>query len=280
MHLALANLTPRAIVTTNHDSLIERALVASGRNPEVVTNDEVPATEDYAADRVLVYKITSSREEGQDSRTLSRRVAPSWPRLKSILSVSLVLVAGFPINSPELHDVYEGLAGDEDASSWVLLTDDFDRISESLWRSRGVQVLEAPSIILPDLLARLGDSAPISNLPMHVPEQILVLGDGDRGLEDPVRRMLDRLGVRSVSLMDEPGRGFTLLEKLEHLSRSASAAIVMVGDVASQRPLRRENLMFELGMLVGRMGRERVIIIVPKGQQLPSDVGGLEYPCT
>ena len=77
--------------------------------------------------------------------------------------------------------------------------------------------------------------------------------------------------------------GDTFIESLIHsLPRFDFAALVLTGDdlttsrqVAALGP--RDNVLFELGLFMGRLGRSRTFVIRPRGEQLkiPSDLAGL-----
>jgi len=72
------------------------------------------------------------------------------------------------------------------------------------------------------------------------------------------------------------------------LSRADFAVVVANDDdiVTSRKleqPMPRDNVLFELGLFVGRFGRKRTVLMAPKGQnvKLPSDLTGLSivyYP--
>lgn len=85
----------------------------------------------------------------------------------------------------------------------------------------------------------------------------------------------------------EPVSGLTLIEKLDTQAAKASyAVILMTGDdvgrekgqpVEWDRPRARQNVVLELGMFLGRFGRNHVAILHESGVELPSDIAGLEY---
>ena len=99
--------------------------------------------------------------------------------------------------------------------------------------------------------------------------------------------MLRRWGIEPMILDQEPASGLTIIEKLDAKSVGVSYAIVlMTGDdigqekgqpESSARPRARQNVVLELGMFLGRLGRARVAILYERGVELPSDIAGLEY---
>jgi predicted nucleotide-binding protein len=90
--------------------------------------------------------------------------------------------------------------------------------------------------------------------------------------------------------MEEPHRGNTLIEKLER-HRGVSYAVILctpddVGRAKSkengdrkreERDRPRQNVVMELGYLIGVMGRERVCILKTPNLEMPSDLHGVGY---
>lgn len=75
----------------------------------------------------------------------------------------------------------------------------------------------------------------------------------------------------------------TLSGLLERLDLSDAAVFVLAPDDVTQLrqqtfDIARDNVVFELGLFIGRLGRERTYFVVPRGQaklHLPSDLLGL-----
>jgi predicted nucleotide-binding protein len=73
------------------------------------------------------------------------------------------------------------------------------------------------------------------------------------------------------------------MEDLEREVNSADFAIAVVTgeDVVTSRKRRkvapRDNVVFELGLFMGQLGRDRTVIVTPRGMnlKLPSDLHGL-----
>ena len=51
----------------------------------------------------------------------------------------------------------------------------------------------------------------------------------------------------------------------------------LAADPHPLRPRARQNVIFELGVAVGRLGRERVCPLYEEGVELPSDIHSVEY---
>ena len=93
------------------------------------------------------------------------------------------------------------------------------------------------------------------------------------------------LGERPVILHEQPNRGRTLIEKFEDHAAEVGFAVVLltsddVGAAKEERthnPRARQNVVFEHGFFVAKLGRGRVVAIHEEGVELPSDLDGVLY---
>lgn len=120
-----------------------------------------------------------------------------------------------------------------------------------------------------------------------VPRVFVVHGhDGEAVLL--VERFLNKLGTQPVILRDLPGLGKAIIEKLERYSNVGFAVVLLTpddfggkkADAPSPRPRARQNVIFELGFFIGRLGRHRVAVLHKQGEEpleLPSDYSGILY---
>lgn len=99
-------------------------------------------------------------------------------------------------------------------------------------------------------------------------------------------RVLERgTGREVVVLHEQSNSGRTILEKFEeHASAAAYAVVLLTGDdegralsALEPRARGRQNVIFELGFFFGKLGRERVTVLVDRHVEKPSDVDGLVY---
>ena len=77
------------------------------------------------------------------------------------------------------------------------------------------------------------------------------------------------------------------IEKLEIEGDAAGAVCLFTADdegraqaEQSEKPRARQNVVFEAGYFIGRLGRENVAILVDKGIEIPSDLQGVVYTGT
>jgi predicted nucleotide-binding protein len=89
-------------------------------------------------------------------------------------------------------------------------------------------------------------------------------------------------------LQQMPGRGKTLIEKFEREARDIKLVFVLLtpddtsaspDDTDTEKRRARQNVIFELGFFLGRLGREsgRVLLLHKGPIELPSDIVGIEY---
>ena len=115
---------------------------------------------------------------------------------------------------------------------------------------------------------------------------IFLVHGRDPGAREEVRRYLERVTqLPVVILADQASRGQTIIEKLEaHVPDSAYVVVLMTADdegrLRGEDSLNlraRQNVVFELGMAVGRLGRRNVVVLYEDGVELPSDYYGVGY---
>jgi predicted nucleotide-binding protein len=141
-----------------------------------------------------------------------------------------------------------------------------------------------------DLRERAGEARPASAASSLNSEpdgrRIFVVHGHGHGQKETVARFLAKLNLDPIILHEQADQGKTLIEKFESYAAGARCAVVILtaDDVASskitpeQKELRaRQNVIFELGFFVGKLGRQRTFALVEKGVTLPSDVHGVVY---
>lgn len=116
-------------------------------------------------------------------------------------------------------------------------------------------------------------------------ESIFVVHGRDTAAESQTLLLLERTTGRSaVVLHEQVTGGRTVIEQIERHAAGAGYAIVLLtgDDVGGLRggemkPRARQNVILELGYFWGRIGRDRVAVLVEDGVELPSDAGGIHY---
>jgi len=137
---------------------------------------------------------------------------------------------------------------------------------------------------IPSLTDSSKDSAELTKV-------FIVHGHDDHLLSD-VKTFLYSLGIEPLVLREQHDASLTIIEKLEkHINdKNIGFGIILYtpddeGKAVQEPQLKyraRQNVVFEHGFLTGLYGRERVICLVKKDEniELPGDVSGIVYADT
>lgn len=114
---------------------------------------------------------------------------------------------------------------------------------------------------------------------------IFLVHGQDLAAREQVRRFVERATGMAVVVLDEqPNKGEDLLGKLlAHALRAAFAVVLLTGDdvggpnVDQLKPRARQNVILELGLFLGLLGRSKVAALYQIGVELPSDFVGVGY---
>ena len=119
-----------------------------------------------------------------------------------------------------------------------------------------------------------------------VPNRVFIVYGHDREAREQLDHLLLRLRVEPIMLDRLPRTGATIIERLEDLTDSDFACVLLTPDDKGHKACcpgeiksrARQNVVLELGMVLAKLGRERVAIL-HKGSdlELPSDISGLLY---
>jgi predicted nucleotide-binding protein len=105
-------------------------------------------------------------------------------------------------------------------------------------------------------------------------------------IRDIVNDFLRSIGLEPISLSEEPDRGDTIIEKFERYSKDVNFAIALFSadDVGyaknkmkDKRPRGRQNVVFEFGYFLAKLGRSRARLLVQQGVEIPSNISGMLY---
>ncbi len=114
----------------------------------------------------------------------------------------------------------------------------------------------------------------------------IVHGHDDARKLEVASMIRDLTAVKPVILSERPNQGDTVIENLERAASKAAYAVVIASsdDVGSKmdssnnlKPRARQNVIFELGYFIGKLGRSRVALLVEPNVDRPSDTDGILY---
>lgn len=113
----------------------------------------------------------------------------------------------------------------------------------------------------------------------------IVHGHARAVLHEAVRVLERGTGKDVIVLHEQASAGRTILEKFEDYAADVSFAVVLLtGDdeggmraSSEAHPRGRQNVIFELGFFFGKLGRQRVVVLLEENVERPSDIAGLVY---
>ena len=118
--------------------------------------------------------------------------------------------------------------------------------------------------------------------------KIFIVHGHDEEIKQAVARTVEKISLVPIILHERPNKGRTIIEKFEDYT-DVNFAIVLLSpdDIAypknksseDKKFRARQNVIFELGFFVGKLGREHVFILYREGHnfEFPSDYSGICY---
>ncbi|MEO8621978.1 MAG: nucleotide-binding protein [bacterium] len=142
-----------------------------------------------------------------------------------------------------------------------------------------------------DRFGEVSSLAVAPSAPGMLGKRVFVVHGHDDAAKAAVEILLRDLGLEPIVLHRQPDAGQTLIEKFETYSDVGYAFVLLTPDdiaYSSEQeslpePLRakewraRQNVVFEYGFFVGKLGRSRVCCLFNGSVTLPSDLHGLAY---
>jgi predicted nucleotide-binding protein len=162
---------------------------------------------------------------------------------------------------------------------------------------RFVQELE----LFEDSDASVAPSRATGKSQRHWVGKVFVVHGHDEKLKSQVARFLEQLDLQPIILHEQADQGQTIIEKFEKHSDVSFAVVLLTPDdvggklngksssqrlkwlgpetegKASLKSRARQNVIFEFGYFLGKLGRSNVCGLYCEGVELPSDYSGVLY---
>ncbi len=114
--------------------------------------------------------------------------------------------------------------------------------------------------------------------------QIFVVHGHDEIAKLEMESFILSLGLQPIILHMQPSSGRTIIEKIEHYSNVGFGVVLYtpcdvgnkIGELAGNYRA-RQNVVFEHGFLIGKLGRSRVSAVVKGEIEKPNDISGVVY---
>jgi predicted nucleotide-binding protein len=120
----------------------------------------------------------------------------------------------------------------------------------------------------------------------HIGDTIFIVHGHDGDTKQQVAGFVERItGERPVILHEKADSGRTVIEKFEEYAGEVGFAIILLTaddegqkkGAASLNLRARQNVVFEFGYFMAKLGRSRVVALHEADVELPSDVAGILY---
>ncbi|MCQ1764715.1 nucleotide-binding protein [Neorhizobium galegae] len=119
-------------------------------------------------------------------------------------------------------------------------------------------------------------------MPGDEQDKVFIVHGHDSAALHRVARYLGKMKLRELVLNEQANAGHTVMSKFMELSDGVKFAVVILsaddvggakGGSQAYRP--RQNVVFELGYFLGKLGRQRVAVLKSGDLELPSDFAGV-----
>lgn len=114
--------------------------------------------------------------------------------------------------------------------------------------------------------------------------KVFIVHGHDEGLKNEVARFVERQGLEAIILHEQVSRSQTIIEKIESYSEVGFSIVLYtpcdIGGSSSSgetQPRARQNVIFEHGYFVAKLGRENVIALNKGDVEIPNDLSGMIY---
>lgn len=118
-------------------------------------------------------------------------------------------------------------------------------------------------------------------------QRIFIVHGHDGELKEAVARIIEKQGIEAIILSEQANTGKTIIEKFEKYSDVGCAICLFTADDSGKqnaakefKPRARQNVVFETGYFIGKLGRDRIVILSDEGIEIPSDLSGVVYTNT
>jgi predicted nucleotide-binding protein len=115
---------------------------------------------------------------------------------------------------------------------------------------------------------------------------VFIVHGREEASKQAVARFVEKVGLNAIILHEQSNRGRTVIEKFEHHADVQFAINILTPDdigrlvteTEENATLRaRQNVIFEMGYFIGRIGRDRVFPLKKGDLDIPSDYSGVVY---
>jgi predicted nucleotide-binding protein len=117
--------------------------------------------------------------------------------------------------------------------------------------------------------------------------RVFIVHGHDELVKTQTARFIEKLGFEAIILHEQASRGKTIIEKIETYTNVGFAIVLYTADdkgnskgeagTGQLNDRARQNVVFEHGYLMAKLGRDRVVPLVNGRIELPGDISGMVY---
>ncbi len=116
--------------------------------------------------------------------------------------------------------------------------------------------------------------------------KVFIVHGHDNAAKLEMARTLEKAGFEAIILHEQASAGKTVIEKIEANTNVAFAVVLYTpcdlgrtkeAKIDDERSRARQNVVFEHGYLIGKLGREKVCALVKDNIETPGDISGVVY---
>ena len=117
-------------------------------------------------------------------------------------------------------------------------------------------------------------------------KKVFIVHGHDKLAETEMALFIERIGLKPIILHEQPNSGKTIIGKIEANSDVQYAVILYtpcdIGrakeeKIEDEKNRARQNVVFEHGYLIGKLGRDKVSALVKGDVETPGDISGVVY---
>ncbi len=169
---------------------------------------------------------------------------------------------------------------------------EFGSRPETTAPSPGIVSVPAPVSMDPSLLRvstenKTGSHEIEMSMMTRNKRKVFIVHGRDNEAKQEVARFVSDLGLQPIILHEQASSGMTIIEKIERYTNEADFALVLYTacdqgrgvheSTVDPRNRARQNVVFEHGYLMAKLGRENVCALVKGEIETPNDISGVVY---
>lgn len=128
-------------------------------------------------------------------------------------------------------------------------------------------------------------SSPTTTAKQLSKTEVFIVHGHDDLAKTKTARFIEKLGLKPIILHEQTSSGKTIIEKIEEYSNVGFGIVLYTpcdkgcknGDESKLLNRARQNVVFEHGYLIGKIGRQNVCALVRDEVEVPNDISGVVY---